>query len=266
MSIAHPRMGASAPPFVAFRARALDAAPPSLVTDGEARSAFGRRIAGVRVVPARMDAPRFTPADVARATSGDRDQMRRLLSAMLPVIRVRVSRVLWRYRSLARKRDLTQETEDLTQEVLVQLLEDDGRVLRTWDPARGLELLDFASMVADRTAAGILKSGSRTPWREDPTEPTDLAQNVSDPGSATDVLATRDLGQRVLLALRAELAPVGARVFELLFVHEAEVEEVCRELQMSRDAVYAWRSRLRRRLRELGDALAEPAAPAARVS
>jgi RNA polymerase sigma-70 factor (ECF subfamily) len=215
-----------------------------------------------------MDAPRFTPSDVARATSGDRAEMRRLLAAVLPIVRVRVARVLWRYRSLARKRDLQQEAEDLTHDVLLQLLEEEGRVLRTWDPARGLELLDFVGMVSDRTAAGVLKSGVRTPWREDPTEPTDLAATTVDATSSVDALASRELGQRILLALRAELSPIGARIFERLFVDEAEVEEICRELQMSRDAVYAWRSRLRRRLRELGDELTEsaPGPAAARVS
>ena len=195
--------------------------------------------------------PRFTTNDVARAVSGDRVTARRLLAELFPVIRVRVLRVLWRYRSLARRRDLAQEADDLAQDVLVHLFEDGGRVLRAWDPDRGLELIDFVGFVADRTAAGMLKSGKRTPWRDDPVAPEDFAAKSTGEASAADLMLSRELGDRVYLALRAELTPLGATLFQRLFVEESPVESVCASMNMSRDAVYAWRSRLARRIREL---------------
>jgi RNA polymerase sigma-70 factor (ECF subfamily) len=209
-----------------------------------------------------MTAATFTREDVARAAGGDRAEMRRVLAAVVPAVRVRVTRVLWRYRGLARKRNLEQEAEDLAQEVLVTLFEKDGHVLRSWDPERGLSLVDFASFVADRTAAAVLKSGARTPWRDDPVEPSDLAMTASAGGGPDDLVVTREFGRQVLLALQAELSPLGARIFQRLFVDEIDVEVVCSELAMNRDAVYAWRSRLRRRMQELAEALqASPEAP-----
>lgn len=205
---------------------------------------------------------RFTTDDVACAVSGDRAMARCLLAALLPVIRVRVIRVLWRYRSLARRRDLAQEADDLAQDVLVHLFENGGRVLRAWDPERGLELVDFVGFIADRTAAGVLKSGKRTPWHDDPVAPEDLAAESTGAASPADLMLSRELGDRVYLALRAELTPLGATLFQRLFVDESDVESVCVALNMSRDAVYAWRSRLSKRIRELVAATPVESAPA----
>jgi DNA-directed RNA polymerase specialized sigma24 family protein len=192
-----------------------------------------------------------TADEVARAVSGDEVAARRVLGAIVPVIRVRVARVLFRYRALSRRRDLSQEADDLTQEVLTYLFENGGRVLRTWDPAKGLELTGFVGMVAERAAASILKSGARTPWREDPVDSEVLAAAHAPEVSPADAMLSRELGERVYLALRAELSPLGAQLFQQIFVDEMDVEAICRHHSMSKDAVYAWRSRLTRRVREL---------------
>jgi hypothetical protein len=52
---------------------------------------------------------------------------------------------------------------------------------------------------------------------------------------------------RLLLdRLREELSPLGWRLFDLLFIRELSLPEVKAESGLSDDAVYAWRSRLRR--------------------
>ena len=44
-------------------------------------------------------------------------------------------------------RDIRQEVEDLSQEVFLQLFAEGGRVLATWQPERGLTLLNFVGLV-----------------------------------------------------------------------------------------------------------------------
>lgn len=56
--------------------------------------------------------------------------------------------------------------------------------------------------------------------------------------------------------LREELTPKGFDLFSRLLVDDQPVEQACQELGMTRDAIYAWRSRLQRRVRELGAELA----------
>ena len=56
-------------------------------------------------------------------------------------------------------------------------------------------------------------------------------------------------------AVRDQLGPRGASVFELLVLRERPVEEVCGVLSMSEDAVYAWRSRITKLARQIRDRL-----------
>jgi hypothetical protein len=50
------------------------------------------------------------------------------------------------------------EVLDLTQQILLLLFDRDSRVLRSWDPGRGLALANFVGLV-EREARAILRSG-----------------------------------------------------------------------------------------------------------
>jgi DNA-directed RNA polymerase specialized sigma24 family protein len=195
--------------------------------------------------------------DVVAAIGGDAGCMRRVLEAIVPVIRVRVARALYKYRSRVQSRSLVQEAEDLSQEILVTLLADGGRVLSSWDPARGLPLRDFVGLVAERGAIAILRSGSRTPWREDLVEAGALDLRAEKAPSIEGRVVSRDFAERLYFALREDLSPLGFDMFCRLFVEEQEVEAICRETTLSRDAVYTWKNRLAKRIRELASRLEE---------
>jgi DNA-directed RNA polymerase specialized sigma24 family protein len=203
-----------------------------------------------------MHAPPVTPgqAEVAAALSGDRAAVRLLLRELTPVVRVRVARALYRYRGAARRREVRQEADDLVQEVLVELFRQEARVLRSWDPARGLSLLGFVRLVTDRTAGAIL-SGARSPWRDDPMDPQDFSGYSAAESTVETRVMSAQLAARVYDALVVELTPLAFRVFELLFVEEADVPTTCATLNMTADAVYAWRARLGKTIRRLADEL-----------
>jgi RNA polymerase sigma factor (sigma-70 family) len=197
----------------------------------------------------------LSQADVQAALSGNAPALRALLREIEPVVRVRVSRTLYRYRRHARRRDLAQDAEDLAQEVFVELFRNGGGALRTWDPERGLSLVGFVRLIADRTAGAILSSRARTPWRDVPTDPTDLSDSAPAHGRTEERVMTRDLAARVYEALTVELTPLAFRVFEVLFVDEAEIPAACAELNMSQHAVYAWQNRLSKMVRRLATEL-----------
>lgn len=197
----------------------------------------------------------LSQADVLAALSGDPRALRALLAEIEPVVRVRVSRALYRYRRHARRRDLTQEADDLAQEVFVELFRNGGGALRTWDPERGLSLVGFVRLIADRTAGAILSSRARTPWRDEPTDPAEMSESAGAHGRTEERVMTRDLAARVYEALSVELTPLAFRVFEVLFVDEAEIAAACTELNMSHHAVYAWHNRLSKMVRRLATEL-----------
>ncbi|HBL25477.1 MAG TPA: hypothetical protein DD490_01440 [Acidobacteria bacterium] len=191
--------------------------------------------------------------DVQRALAGEEPALTRMVQTLTPVIQSRVARgLLLRRTGTAAGRNVRQEVEDLTQDILLLLFADGGKVLRSWQPERGLSLVNFAGLVAERQTASILRSGKRSPWKEDPTLPEDFEQAAVD-GGPEEIAISRDRVQHLLHRLSEELSPLGRHLFDLLFLRDLPVDEVVRRSAMSPDAVYAWRSRLRRLARRLLD-------------
>lgn len=183
--------------------------------------------------------------DVQGALAGNGVALRNLVAALTPVIQARVTRVLLRSTGRSPGRDVRQEVEDLSQEIFLFLFADGARVLLTWQPERGLSLLNFVGLIAERQTISILRSGKRNPWQEDPTLTEEL--DDADPFAGPEQVAVSRQNLRHLLErLHGNLSPLGRHLFILLFLRELSVEEVVRETRMSSEAVYAWRSRLRR--------------------
>lgn len=198
---------------------------------------------------------------VRNALAGDAAAVRWLVRHLSPVIQARVARALLR-RAFG-GRSTRQEVEDMTQEVFVALFEDSGKVLRSWQPERGMSLANFIGLVAERQVTAILRSGRRSPWTEDPT----LVEEMERPSDHALGPEARVASQQLLAVLldrvRATLSPKGLDLFERLFVREESVEAVCAATAMSHDAVYAWRSRLGKLVRaflaeEVSDSVGGP--------
>jgi RNA polymerase sigma-70 factor, ECF subfamily len=200
---------------------------------------------------------------IRRALAGDEAAQNWLVRTLTPVIQRRVARMLLlRRRGPAAGRDIRQEVEDFTQDTFLVLFADDGKVLRSWEPERGLSFQNFFGLVAERVTASILRSGKRSPWKEDPTLPEDLDQATTESGPDPEqITASREQWRLLLDRLTEELSPLGWHLFDLLFLQDLPIEEVMRQTNMTADAIYAWRSRLRRLacrlLKEMSEAHAE---------
>ncbi len=196
--------------------------------------------------------PEETMGLMGRALAGDPAGLARLVAVLTPVIQARVARTLLARRSLlAGGRDLRQEVEDQSQEVFLALFSRDAHVLRTWQAERGLSLENFVGLVAERQVLSFLRSGRRNPWKEDPSSTEDEITAAAPERDPEEVTASREHLSRLLDRLREELSPLGCRLFQLLFVQELSQAEVEAASGLSADAVYAWRSRLRRLAQKL---------------
>lgn len=176
--------------------------------------------------------------------------MRRLVDRLTPVIQARVARVVLATRLAGGSHGARSQVEDLTQEVFLLLFADSGRVLRSWQPERGLSLENFVGLVARRRAISVLRTGRTAPWRADPTLDEEPEEPAPQAGPEEEAASRQEL-RLLLRRLREELSPLGWQLFDLLLVKECPVAEVERRTGMSRDALYAWRSRLRRLARRL---------------
>lgn len=187
---------------------------------------------------------------VRRAIDGDTKAMRQLVSDLTPVIRAGVGSVLARGQAFGR-REARQEIEDVTQTVLLALFADRGRVLLQWDPARGRDLPSFVALLARRETVSVLRSRRRSPWTEDPTQLEDLDREAVPRMGPESEAISRDMLAALSDAVRERLSPLGAEMFDLMFLEGLPAEEVCALTGMSADAVYAWKSRLTRQVREI---------------
>jgi RNA polymerase sigma factor (sigma-70 family) len=189
---------------------------------------------------------------VRRSLSGDRTALTRLVAALTPVVQARVARTLLARRfRLAGGRDVRQEVEDLSQEVFLSLFANDARTLRSWQAERGLSVENFIGLVAERQVLSFLRSGRRNPWKEDPSFSEDELETEALDSGPEEIASSREHLALLLDRLREELSPLGRRLFQLLFVQELSQAEVEAASGLSADAVYAWRSRLRRLARKL---------------
>jgi RNA polymerase sigma-70 factor (ECF subfamily) len=188
---------------------------------------------------------------VRDALAGDQTALTRLVAGLTPVIQARVARTLLSRGSKGTGgRNVRHEVEDLTQEVFLGLFSRDGHVLRNWQAERGLSLENYVGLVAERHVVSFLRTGKRNPWREEPTDVEDLHVASVDCGPE-EVTASREQLRLVLDRLRETVSPLGWRIFDLLFVQELTLQEVMAASGLSADAVYAWRSRLRRLAQDL---------------
>lgn len=194
-------------------------------------------------------------AHVKRALGGDAQAMSGLVQALTPVIQGRVARALLRRSTSARGRNTRQELEDLVQEVFAALLSRDGKALMAWDPARGLSFDRFVGFLAEREVAMIMRTGKRNPWTEDPTVDEAMARLSGATASHEEVVASRELLEQLGDRLRERLSPKGRQFFQLLYIEDRSVDAVAAETGTSPDALYAWRSRLAKLVRELRDEL-----------
>ena len=191
-----------------------------------------------------------TAAELERALAGEEMPLRHLLMRLTPVIQARITRSLLRYEGGAGQRDIGQEVDDLTQEIFVALFAEGGKILRQWQPERGLSLRNFVGLVAERRVLSQLRSARRNPWTESPTEAERLEGSAVEASPERQSAARLQL-RRLLRRFKEELSPLGWHVFDLLFLRQQTVPEVERHTGLSPDAIYAWRSRLRRLARHL---------------
>ena len=203
----------------------------------------------------------MTKDEVYRALAGEEAALTKLVDVLTPVVQARVARVLLHRRGFAAPgRDVRQEVEDLVQEIFLLLFDDGGKVLRGWEPQRGLSLMNFAGQVAERRTISILRSGRRSPWKEDPTLTEELDRE--DPrGDSERKAASREELRLLVRRLTEELSPLGWHLFDLLFLRDLPVDEVVRRTGRSSEAVYQWKSRLSRLARKILRELSESGGP-----
>jgi RNA polymerase sigma-70 factor (ECF subfamily) len=195
---------------------------------------------------------RWTRARVADALAGDTAATSELVTDIGHLIRSRVQRRLRRSGVLRSIGESRFDVQDLCQDVFARLFERDGRILRSWDPDRGLSLANYVGLVAERLVGGLLRT--RRVHLESATEAQKLASLREATVDAPRVACTtehRQLLDRLKRTLAARLSEKGMAVYQLLFIEELSVEDVEARLALNASAIYTWRHRIRSQLAQV---------------
>ena len=191
----------------------------------------------------------MTPPQLHDILRADEVSKTGLVAELRPVIEREVSFCLRRYASTAR-RDAEVEVSDFVQEVFIELLANGARTLHSWDPARGRSLKSFVRLVAKRRVASLMRGRYTNPWQDEhlASPETEALSSYEKPDRQVESV---DMLEQLASAVNERMGTRGSRLLEMLYFDECSVDEVQVETGMTRDAVYAWRSRLRRMANEI---------------
>jgi len=200
---------------------------------------------------------------IERALKGDAAAAGELVELLTPAVQCRVAATLLRVGGRS-ARGLRAEVEDLTQDVLLSLFADQGKILAAWEPERGLSLQAFVGLVARRQVLSLLRSRRRSPFSQQPIDPADLDNQADfEPGAdAQRSSESRQSLEQLALRLQERLSPLGLQMFYSIFVAEDSVSEVSQKTGLSTEAVYQWKSRIKKAALEVQDELIGEAKPA----
>jgi RNA polymerase sigma factor (sigma-70 family) len=208
---------------------------------------------------------RVTLERIELAVAGNKAARREVVDVLTPIIQKHVLRVLLRYRRAAGGRDIRQEMEDLTQDVLLTLFKDQGRELCRWNPAQGGAFSTFIGIVTEREIFSILRSKRRNPWTEEPIGGDEI--DLDDGRSSAEIqVASREMYEIILDRLKAQLSDEGLQLFHMILIDERSVEDVCAITSKKPDAVYQWRARLLGRVRKIAEEVLSESEAARRMN
>lgn len=193
---------------------------------------------------------------VRSAIARDPEAVRRLVKRLTPEVQNAVAAALLRGGS-ARGSAIRREVEDLTQEVFMALFDHQGATLLRWDPTAGMALNGFVRLAARRLVISILRSRVRNPFQHKLQDPADFDRAASPEAALDGALTSRQTLSQLMEHLKARLSPQGLEMFCRLFAWEQSVDVVCQETGLGVEAVYQWRSRLRKVVQQIANESAE---------
>ena len=180
--------------------------------------------------------------DIGPLLDGDRRAVSAFVRVMTPIVQARAAKAM---RGFAVEGvSGSSRTRRHGPRYIPGAFANESKLLRGWDPDRGLSFQNFVGLIAYRLALSKLRTQKSNPFNADPTMDEELEQGQEPEPAFDTALAQRDLMVKVVARVRAKLSPLGLSLFTALIIEEREIEDVMMEESMSRDALYAWRSRL----------------------
>ena len=142
-----------------------------------------------------------------------------------------------------------EDVEDLVSATALNIVKDDYKKLRTFDPTRGYKLSSWIGLIATNTAHDALRRRAPTEvWAAvalDDTAPVPLA---SEEQLASETLEAEDQARELRSAI-AQLSAADRLFMDYYYVQELEPEVIARLMSISVNTVYSRKNKIREKLR-----------------
>lgn len=156
-----------------------------------------------------------------------------------------IRKVMRRYSAAFNDEDI----EDLVSATALNIVKDDYKKLRAFDPTRGYKLSSWIGLIATNTAHDALRRRAPTElWSAaalDDTAPVPLESGAT---LASDALENED-EVRELRAAIAQLSPSERLFMDYYYVQELDPEVIARLMSISVNTVYSRKNKIREKLR-----------------
>ncbi len=191
---------------------------------------------------------------LTRALGRDRRAVHALVRYLEPRLLLRANALL----SYDRTTGSREDAMDLVQSAWRELIRDDWRVLRQWDPNRSVRLVTYVGVVASNKMITELRRRTRTDKSEDIMPPEALSQLADLTDALTQRISDRQYLEVLLTELRASLTGKGGRAFEVLYLEDLSVEEAMARTNLTRASLYSYRRRIKQLVQVIAEQLERP--------
>jgi RNA polymerase sigma-70 factor, ECF subfamily len=177
---------------------------------------------------------------IEKLLSGDQHAWTELLRRYRRIIYACVTRALGRHRPDCS----TADVDDVYGEVMMALVRDDMRKLRSFDPRRGMKLGSFLGLISWREALDAFRRSRRHLH----VDRDDLVSTLPDErASALDRILDRERRERAD-AILGELSPRDRSFVSLYYEQELDADDVAVRMKISLKTVYSKKHKLLSRL------------------
>ena len=192
-----------------------------------------------------MTTEKVTEDLLRRARAGDAKAVHDVVQKIEPWCRVRIAKVLLGAPYASRA-----DVDDILQDTLLVFLKAEGGPADRWERAKG-SFENFAAGKAEHLALDLRRKRRKEGSWFDAEDRESAEPEVDSSRTPERQLASRQLLAESLRVCRAEQSSQGKEMLQMLIVDRLGVREVAEMMCMEPAAVYAWRSRLTRRLKEI---------------
>lgn len=198
--------------------------------------------------------PPVTPEIVTKAVAGDRLAVRLLIKNLTPVIQLAVVHVLKRYTQNYQHNHIHLDVADYCQDVFVSMFKNNSKVLRGWNPNKGMNLKSYISLITKRLVISSLRQVKFTQSLDDDSISENIDSYLKTPDEGIQFI-NRHLLFRIIKALKNEISELGYEIFVQIFLYGFSAEEIAKKTNLSKNSIYVWKNRLKTHAKKISDEL-----------